>query len=148
MSGYVGHLLFYSVTTVTIFSLAFFFTFDSGEIFTPMSFALGAFYSILADIDSRSSKVRYFINTFTLFLVLILLSAYVYTSNIKLVYLSLAAIFTLFTLIFFKHRGIFHSILSAITLSLIPAFIEPAYGVMALWGYLSHLFLDGEMRIL
>ena len=133
MSGYQGHISFYFISVLAL-SLAIDFLGYSlpDPIDWIFGFFLGAIYSLLADIDSRSSKIR----------------QAVVMSDERMHVVRAAFLLTfLLTLYILKHRGRTHSISAAVLLSVPAYLVAPHYAAFALCGYISHLVLDGIIKL-
>jgi hypothetical protein len=142
MSGYRAHMLFYSGLVLCYVLLA-------GNIGAAglsglrglAGAAVGAFYSVLPDIDSYSSKSR---RIFTWALV-VSLSSYLLLGANDFLYASLAVLALAACLAFTRHRGIFHTPSAAVAMSAPLLLYDGRFFAMALLGYASHLALDGRL---
>lgn len=142
------HILGYFLLLAILIGILFYFqkieltTTEKIEILF-IAILIGAFYSILPDIDEPSSKLRNLSEKLSLAAILCFLLIYVfYIQDLKFVFLSIALVFFLYILWFSKHRGIFHSILIGILLSLPLYFINIYFFAFALFGFLTHLLID------
>ena len=119
MSGYKAHLLFFLFFTLSLYYVLYLLdhVIEIG-LRELIGFFVGAFYSILADIDSSSSKVRWFVTKTVLLACLILIVSYILTKDIGLIYACAGVLSILFILWSTKHRGIFHTYFAAFVLSL------------------------------
>jgi len=146
MSGYRGHLAFYLGTV----SFGFVAMSLLGIIPPPaylLGMAVGAAYAILPDIDTPSSKARQILAMAGLSISLIVLGYSVLAADMSYLSISMAPLAFLLLLYFFKHRGMIHTMSAGLFLS-VPA-MAAGYAVwaFAMWGYASHLILDGKLRL-
>ena len=141
MSGYKEHIIF----GIALAGLAAYYLTGYGSFeYTPVQ-ALALFlvvlvYSILPDLDSPSSKIRKLIQTLGLASLLILIYF-----NLKL-YLVVVCVFLL-AVQFLTHRRFMHSIAAGVILSLPLAYFDYFLALFAFAAYLSHLLLDGEVKL-
>ncbi len=148
MSGYQGHISFYFISVLAL-SLAIDFLGYSlpDPIDWIFGFFLGAVYSLLADIDSRSSKIRQaVVMSFLVFSIGLLITNLVTDERMHVVRAAFLLTFLL-TLYILKHRGRTHSISAAVLLSVPAYLVAPHYAAFALCGYISHLVLDGIIKL-
>lgn len=96
-------------------------------------------YSILADIDIASSKIRHISQVVGLTIIIIAI-----LFNLKLISLSLAII--LLILQFAKHRKFIHSITAGIIFSLPLIYFSYIISIFAFIAYISHLIVDGKVK--
>ncbi len=106
---------------------------------------IGILYSILPDIDTPSSKMRKITGRLFLAVSIVCLIAFAFLRRIELIYIPLALISFLYVLWFSRHRGLFHTPLIGILLSLPLYLIDIHYVGFALLGFFSHLILDKEV---
>lgn len=132
--NYKDHLLGY--TGMTLFLLIYL---PKPEIPTLLAgFFIGAVYALLPDIDSQSSKINNIVETLlALGFVLTVLKISEWGS---LPALTLAVI--MITIQLLKHRGWMHKLSTGAVLSLPWYMLNPAVGVFAFWGFITHLLLD------
>jgi len=106
---------------------------------------IGIFYSILPDMDTPSSKMRKILGRLFLAASITCLIAFIFLRRMELIYIPLMLILFLYLLWFSRHRGLFHTPLVGILLSL-PLYLIGLYYVgFALIGFFSHLILDNEV---
>ena len=144
MSGYRMHLAFYTVIALPlscllhpIFELA-----DSGP-----AFLLGALYSVLADMDSRSSKIRHMVCATSIFVSIALILVSWLTLYDSPMLFSAFILFFLLALYGLRHRGRMHSLTFAVIFSAPTYLLGAHYAFFAFCGYISHLLLDRTFRI-
>jgi hypothetical protein len=146
MSGYKLHLLSYLALSGAVFYLIK--TFLYVDLFDEIGLAgiaIGGIYSLLPDVDSPTSKMRHAV-TISLSVAALLLLAYGFLSKRgDIAYLSIITIAAIFLILMTRHRGALHSPVAGILFSAPFLLIGPLYFAMALWGYLSHLLLDGVL---
>ena len=136
MSGFKGHITF-GIIFVVILGLILL-KFKLIPYSLPLyliGFFFVIFYSILPDIDIKTS-ISYFIIS-TILLIVILVSFI-----LKLWVYGIISTIVMIVLQFLKHRGITHTILSAFILSLPLIFIHWVIALFSFLAYLSHLILD------
>jgi len=106
---------------------------------------IGILYSILPDMDTPSSKMRKILGRLFLAASIVCLMAFIFLRRMELIYIPLMLIMFLYLLWFSRHRGLFHTPLVGILLSL-PLYLIGLYYVgFALIGFFSHLILDNEV---
>ena len=142
------HLFFGTAFTIVVY-LIFRFYKDFTMLDAKFLFYLPAiiYYSVLPDLDSKHSKVREF--TFLIFFLLILYSAIGFLMGNDAFYVCVL-LFTLFLLVaisYLSHRHIMHSLLANIMLALPLLVISPLLAGLAAVAYFSHLFIDGELKL-
>ena len=106
---------------------------------------IGIIYSILPDIDTPSSKMRKILGRLFLAASIVCLLAFVFLRRMELIYIPLILILFLYMLWFSRHRGLFHTSIVGILLSLPLYLIDLYYVGFALIGFFSHLILDNEV---
>ena len=141
MSMYKGHILFGLIFTSVVVYLSYrlkFLNFSYTELLisTPIIFC----YSILPDIDIRSSKIRKIVTTVSLAFILVSIFF-----DVK--WLAISITLTLFILQFTKHRRFFHSISAGVLFSLPLILFSQVVALIAFLGFFSHLFLDGKIKM-
>ena len=106
---------------------------------------IGILYSILPDMDTPSSKMRKILGRLFLAASIICLLAFVFLRRMELIYIPLMLILFLYLLWFSRHRGLFHTPIIGILLSLPLYLIDLYYVGFAIIGFFSHLVLDNEV---
>ena len=106
---------------------------------------IGILYSILPDIDTPSSKMRKILGRLFLAASITCLIAFIFLRRMELIYIPLMLILFLYMLWFSRHRGLFHTPIIGILLSLPLYFMSLYYIGFALIGFFSHLILDNEV---
>jgi len=106
---------------------------------------IGILYSIMPDMDTPSSKMRKILGRIFLACSIVCLLAFIFLRNMELVYIPIILILFLYILWFSRHRGLFHTPLIGILLSLPLYFISIYYVGFAFLGFFSHLVLDNEL---
>lgn len=106
---------------------------------------IGILYSILPDIDTPSSKMRKILGRLFLAVSIVCLMVFIPLRRMELIYIPLMLILFLYLLWFSRHRGLFHTPIIGILLSLPLYFINLHYIGFALIGFFSHLVLDNEV---
>jgi membrane-bound metal-dependent hydrolase YbcI (DUF457 family) len=145
MGGYKLHLFAYfflsgaiiiSLTAYGIHSV-------SARDFAAVLF--GAAYSVLPDIDSKSSRAHYILMTvLTSSLVLSILAQMLFGWEL-FTKVSLSIALLVFLLNQLRHRGFIHTIWAGLIL-VFPIFLVDSYfAVMAFFGYMTHLFIDNRL---
>jgi len=129
---YYTHILFGMILAFfAYFGLLYF---DIVKGFDPVFVIIVIIYSILPDIDIKSSKIRKIVMPILIFIVL--LSYYIEE------YLMMFSVLLVIAFIYLlKHRTITHTVFFAFVVSL-PFYQNIAYMVLAFVAYLSHLILD------
>ena len=143
MSGYTQHILAYWIISFIIFL-------GLHEVNSPLpgseiiliSVIAGTFYAILPDIDTPNSIARRAFEKAALAVVVVLLAGYLYTNEIMLVYAAIIIAFILFILWTMKHRGIFHTLIAGMILSLPLLLYNEWTCGFAFLGYSTHLLVD------
>lgn len=98
-------------------------------------------YSLLADVDAKSSKIVW---TFIPIGLIAAIIGYVLNNQIYLLGgIALIAV-TFIVAQFFPHRGFTHSILFGIAVSLPWIYLSYEYAILAFVCYYSHLMADKE----
>jgi len=103
---------------------------------------IGILYSILPDIDTPSSKMRKIIGRLFLAASIACITVFIFLRRMELIYIPLMLILFLYILWFSRHRGLFHTPVVGILLSLPLYLINLHYVGFALIGFFSHLILD------
>ena len=106
---------------------------------------IGILYSILPDMDTPSSKMRKILGRLFLAASITCLIAFIFLRRMELIYIPLLLILFLYLLWFSRHRGLFHTPLVGILLSLPLYLIDLYYVGFAIIGFFSHLVLDNEV---
>ncbi len=117
--------------------------------------------ALIPDLDHDMGKARQILNRLIPLLVLFVVAMYVCSDSLICFFdfahfksigiLSLALIglyFVLFTYLKPKHRGITHSLVACLALSLLIFFIlNEKFAFAGFVGYASHLLLDKELKL-
>ena len=144
MSGYKTHLLFYFALTEAIFYLLG--EFKGFDLFSYVGLTgvlAGAVYCLLPDLDSPSSKIRWTITGLLVGAAALMLAYNLFYEAEEMTIFSLAAVAALLLLWLTRHRGLMHTPAAGFAVSL-PLFLAgPQIFLMAFFGYLTHLLLDG-----
>jgi len=106
---------------------------------------IGILYSIMPDIDTPSSKMRKILGRVFLAASIVCLLAFIFLRNMELIYIPILLILFLYILWFSRHRGLFHTPLVGILLSLPLILLNIYYVGFAFMGFFSHLILDNEV---
>lgn len=143
MSNYREHILFGFIFNIPIFLL--FLQFGT-TVNIIASIIVIFIYSQLPDIDTRASKIRWFLTvvcSMSAFISLVILK----NESFAIISTGMLVIIWLFGSIKgFQHRGLTHSILFAILLSL-PLLLYSKYiAVMGCVAYISHIILDRKHK--
>ena len=139
------HLLFGAL----IFLLINFFYFYNSVPFNYFDFIVGIsiimVYSILPDIDHPLSNITWIFILSSILMTLL----YFLENNFLFIYLGISLlIFIFLTAKVCKHRGRIHSIIVGVLFSMPLYFIGINFFFYGFIGYLSHLILDKEIKIL
>tara|TARA_Y100000034_G_C6901817_1_gene417277 strand:+ start:354 stop:800 length:447 start_codon:yes stop_codon:yes gene_type:complete len=105
-------------------------------------------FSILPDIDIKTSKISKYTLKGLLLLVLMLLVLYLIYSIVLIIYYVLFIVVFLILSTFFKHRGKFHSLVFSILLASPLLFLGLFEFLSGLLAYLGHLIVDSEFKLL
>lgn len=141
MSSYKTHQIFALLLVVLLLFLSYkydLFSFTTKQVVIACLIVL--VYSILPDIDTPSGKLRRIFTPAILFLALIAII-------IQLYFVALIAVLVLLFLSFLKHRGRLHSLAAALAFSLPLMYYDIFFCIFALIGYISHLVLDKQMKL-
>ena len=106
------------------------------------------FFSQLPDIDSKTSKIRMFVNIMGFSMIIVMLILYFILQNNMFLITSVLILITLILSYFLKHRGWLHSILGAFILCFVLIFINITLFVVCFLAYISHLIIDKEIKII
>jgi len=106
---------------------------------------IGIFYSILPDMDTPSSKMRKILGRLFLATSIVCLMAFIFLRRMELIYIPMMLILFLYLLWFSRHRGLFHTPIIGILLSLPLYLIDLYYVGFAIIGFFSHLIFDKEV---
>jgi hypothetical protein len=148
LPGFFIHLLVYSILSAALLIVGerAGFVDVSGIPGLLPAFFLGLVYAIFPDLDAPSSKIRKFVSRILLLLLLVMLAGYVAgILDTMAIYASIIVAGVLLFLWSVRHRGPFHSIFFALLFSLPLLLLGRTYAIFALFGYLSHLLLDGKL---
>ena len=105
------------------------------------------FFSILPDVDIRSSKAFKYTLKILLIIIISLLILYLIYGNIALIYYVLIISLLLLGTLFLKHRGKIHTFLFSLIIT-VPLLVFGFYVFfVAFLSYISHLILDGEFKV-
>jgi len=138
--GIVFVALFYFLFThkqqLTLIDLKFF-------IYIPLLF----FFVQLPDLDSEHSFIRRLLNIIGILMIIgFILLTLLLKNNIYILISTIILIILLLSYLL-KHRGILHTILGAIVLSLPLLLISFILFFVGFCGYISHLILDGKISL-
>lgn len=137
MPSYTGHIAVGVVAYLLVAGIGYYLHIPWDRLL--LSFPMLMIFSLLPDVDSPSSKVRWYVDV-TLLILLLALVHYQRTLEAGMV------IFALIFLHFTKHRGIFHGPVTGLVLSAPLIMFDPVVGVNAFIGYSSHLIADGMIK--
>ena len=141
-SGYKLHIIF-----GMIIAFIFFYLIRNQEFFKlsdlelALSLPVVLFYSILPDIDLPNSKIRCILMPTILFIVLI-------SIVMKFKALAIGLLVVMILMQFLKHRKFIHSVTAGIIFTLPLIFYSFPLTIFAFISYLSHLLLDGEVKLI
>ena len=136
MSGYKTHITFGVILSLIVYLLLISLNFVDFNIESLIIFTLIAtIYSILPDIDIRTSKA-YQLFLFTSIVLIFYLLLQKETLYIMII------LSVMFVTLFLKHRGITHKIWFGLLISLPLVLISWVAFVIGFVAYLSHLILD------
>ena len=113
---------------------------------------VGAFFSLLPDIDTQASKVRLFLTLFGLIglFINIIFKKSVYFDNVfvesALFIVLLLLIWVLPLISGFKHRQFSHSFIAAFLFTLPIYYLNIHIGIISSGCYISHLSLDKLLK--
>lgn len=113
-------------------------------IFLPIVFI----YALLPDIDSEESIIR---RAFELLLVCGFFGFaifYFLTNEMYFVFYSVGCIIVYTLLIFLKHRGVVHTILTGLIFALPLVVLDKFLALICFIAFCSHLLIDGELKII
>ncbi|MFH1054907.1 MAG: metal-dependent hydrolase [Candidatus Altiarchaeota archaeon] len=102
---------------------------------------VGAVYSLLPDLDAPSSKA----SKIVLATIAVTAAAYVLLGSDALLIVPASGLALLSLIWLTKHRGVMHTPIAAVVLSLPLALVSPYYAAAAFFGYCTHLLLDGRL---
>ena len=141
-SGYKMHIAF-----GIIIALLFFYLVRNQDLFQMSNLELALslpvvfLYSILPDVDLTNSKIRGILMVTGLFITLIAI----------LMQFSMLAIGLLVVMIlmqFLEHRKFIHSVVAGVVFSIPFVFYSLPLTIFAFISYVSHLLLDGEVKLI
>lgn len=143
MPGWTEHATCGMVLLITMLVLNYFCNFFPFT-FTLLDFLLipivAFIYSLLPDCDIRNSKIYGVI--LTTFLIGI-----IYCFLVGLAWYGIGLAVVLIIISSLKHRGVMHTILAGIILSLPLLYFGGFYMVLGLMCIIAHLILDMELKI-
>ena len=99
------------------------------------------FYSIFPDIDIGSSKPRKYVLGGGLLLII-----YCFITGWSALGI-VASVMMLLMIFMLQHRGVTHTALAGIIFSVPLIYLHWAYMLVGLVAYLSHLLIDGELKL-
>ena len=142
MPNYRIHILFYLAIIILLITVVNLLEISLELNVLVYGAPIGLLYSLLPDIDARRSVIRsIFVKILSLTSITSFLLFIIYQNLFQFI-LLLLSLSLLVSLNFLKHRGIFHSPLLAIVLSIPLYFVNPLFCVFAFIGYFSHLVID------
>ena len=145
MPGYKTHILvgviFSALIYIVLLTLSYIKIFSIKNIL--ISLVIAVLYSILPDIDHRSSEITWFLLFVSTALIVIGFIFYRFILVLGIVLLILVLIG-----VSLNHRGFTHSIVANIFLSIPLLYFDWVYLVIGFMAYLSHLFLDKELKLI
>ena len=97
-------------------------------------------YSILPDIDLRSSKISHLFRGLSFFVLLLMII-------FEMKEYAITIVIVLIILEFLKHRKFVHTISAGIILSLPLIYFSYVIAIFAFAGYLSHLIIDKSFKL-
>ncbi|MBU0762856.1 MAG: metal-dependent hydrolase [Candidatus Altiarchaeota archaeon] len=145
MGSYRRHLVVYALICAAIQYILTKGRFDALSSEDLIAFAIGGIYTLLPDIDSKTSKARTTLNEAIMTIIVFLAAYEIFFGEQNTIYYILYLSFFLLTLNFLRHRGFIHTIYAGAILSLPIAIISPYYAAMGFLGYVIHLFVDGKL---
>lgn len=141
----INHILFASL----LFILFYMFFSDILKITGPNTFAayvICALYSLIPDLDLKSSWIKGQFNQFVLYAIVILGIIYLFVSPNTIILFVIGGLLLIeFLLLLMKHRDILHTPLIGILFAIPLLFINYpgiAYFISGCIGILSHWLLD------
>ncbi len=141
MSTYKVHILF-GVILVAIFAVIVqkyqLFNFSILEFLISIPIIIT--YSILPDIDLRSSKISHLFRGLSFFVLLLMII-------FEMKEYAITIVIVLIILEFLKHRKFVHTISAGIILSLPLIYFSYVIAIFAFAGYLSHLIIDKSFKL-
>jgi len=141
-SGYKIHIIFGVIITALFFYLVRnqdFFKMSDLELVLSLPVVL--LYSVLPDVDLANSKVRGILIVTGLFVALISILA-------EFNMLAIALLVVMILMQFLEHRKFIHSMVAGVIFSLPFIFYSFPLTIFAFISYLSHLLLDGEVKLI
>lgn len=100
------------------------------------------FYSVLPDVDIRTSKVNHFLTGLLFIGGLVSLVVYYFVNEVLFFLVGLFSLFVGFLGLFMKHRGFWHSFPGGLFVSVPLWLVSPFYFLVALCCYWFHLVVD------
>jgi hypothetical protein len=104
-------------------------------------------YALLPDLDSGISSAAKIVRQFTLFAFLLGGLAYYFFQNFAVGCFAGFALIVLIAQSVSHHRGWVHTLVAGLFLSLPLLYLGWGYFLSGLYGYASHLALDGCLRL-
>lgn len=149
MSDWKEHIGIGLFSSIVVFALLYYFIGNSIlNIKFFLSIPLIIIYYLLPDIDSSGSKISKIIYGIILISVVFCGLMYFITDNHFFVALMIVIAIFGVLMLFLAHRGFTHSILCAILFSIPISFINKYVFLLCLVGYMSHLIIDGEVKLI
>lgn len=141
-SGYKMHIVF----GIIIASIFFYLVrnqdlFQMSNLELALSLPVVFLYSILPDVDLTNSKIRGILMVTGLFIAVIAI-----LMEFKMLAFGLIAVMILMQ--FLEHRKFVHSVIAGALFSIPFAFYSWPLTIFAFVSYLSHLLLDGEVKLI
>lgn len=142
MAGYIIHSIIGVIIGAIVFFLLQLFKFlPATKVNILLAFLFAVVYSILADIDYKSSLIRRTMR----FCLLALVGIYIF---LKEGMMAVVLLIVLMLPTVFNHRGFIHSIVAGILFSLPLLFIGWQFCIIGFFCYLSHLVVDGPVKFI
>ena len=141
-SGYKLHIVFGIIISALFYYLVTnenWFKISNFELMLAIPVIL--LYSILPDVDLANSKIRGILMVTALFITLI--SVFM---GYKM--FSIGLLVVLILMQFLEHRKFIHSLISGVLFSIPFVFYSWPLTIFAFISYLSHLLLDGEIKLI
>lgn len=134
-----------------LFSIGLFFIFLAlNKVFNFFIFSLAdkiillmvaLFYGLLPDIDTTESKLGKLFLVMGLFFIIL---CFIFDKKI----LGIIIVLLLYFLVFIKHRGFIHTVVSSVVLSAPLYLVGSEFAIMGFLAYLGHLIADRKIKII
>lgn len=103
---------------------------------------------IFVDLDMQNSTIQKWLEIIFSLGIIIAFTYYYLLKSDALFPFAFASAFILFLIQLLHHRGIMHSLMALIILSIPLALINIPIGIAFGFGFLTHLLLDGELKVM